>query len=100
MFSVEPEAVLASSGVEAGITAETEAAASAASPALLGVLPMGNDPDSIAFQAALLASGSEYLGIVAEHSAQRGLFSGAQATASGVYGATEALRAATVALGG
>lgn len=100
MFSVEPEAVLASSGVEASITAETEAAAASASPALLGVLPMGNDPDSIAFQAALLASGSEYLGIVAEHSAQRGLFSGAQATASGVYGATEALRAATVALGG
>lgn len=69
MFSVEPEAVLASSGVEAAITAETAAAASSASPALLGVLPMGNDPDSIAFQAALLASGSEYLGIVAEHSA-------------------------------
>ncbi|BBY33746.1 PE family protein [Mycolicibacter minnesotensis] len=100
MFSVEPEAVLASSGIEAGITAETEAAAASASPALLGVLPMGNDPDSLAFHAALLASGSEYLGIVAEHSAQRGLFSGAQATASGVYGATEALRAATVALGG
>ncbi|BBZ25260.1 MULTISPECIES: PE domain-containing protein [Mycobacteriaceae] len=100
MFSVEPEAVLASSGVEAAITAETQAAASAASPALLGVLPMGNDPDSIAFHAALLASGGEYLGIVAEHSAQRGLYSGAQATAAGVYGATEALRAATVALGG
>ncbi|OMC08957.1 PE family protein [Mycolicibacter heraklionensis] len=100
MFSVEPEAVLASSGVEAEITAETAAAASAASPALLGVLPMGNDPDSVAFQAALLASGTQYLGVVAEHSAQRGLFSGAQATASGVYGTTEALRAAAVALGG
>ncbi|MGV0627688.1 PE domain-containing protein [Mycolicibacter minnesotensis] len=100
MFSVEPEAVLASSGVEAGITAETAAAAASASAALLGVLPMGSDPDSIAFHAALLAAGGQYLGISAEHSAQRGLFSGAQAAASGVYGATEALRAATVALGG
>lgn len=100
MWSVEPAAVLGSAGVEAGITAETAAAAASAAPALLGVLPMGSDPDSILFQAAVLASGAEYLGIVAEHSAQRGLFSGAQASAAGVYTATEALRAATSALGG
>lgn len=100
MWSVQPEAVLGSSAFEAGITAETAAAAASASPGLLGVLPMGNDPDSMLFQAALLASGSEYLGIVAEHTAQRGLFSGAQAGAAGVYSATEALRAATAALGG
>ncbi|MEB3049905.1 PE domain-containing protein [Mycolicibacter sp. MYC123] len=100
MLSVEPEAVLASAGAESAISAETAAAASAASPGLLGVLPMGNDLDSIAFHAALLAAGTEYLGIVAEHSAQRGLFAGTQATAAGVYSATEALRAATAAISG
>ena len=99
MLSVEPEAVLGSAAVESGISAETAATAASAAPALLGVLPMGNDPDSMLFHAALLASGSEYLGIVAEHSAQRGLFSGAQSTAAAVYSATEAMRAATVALG-
>jgi len=100
MLSVEPEAVLASAGAESAISAETAAAASAAAPALLGVLPLGDDPDSIAFHAALLAAGSQYLGVVSEHSAQRGLFSGAQATAAGVYSATEALRAATAAISG
>ena len=44
--SVQSEAVLASSGAESAISAETEAAASAAAPVLLGVLPMGGDPDS------------------------------------------------------
>lgn len=100
MFSVEPEAVLASSGLESAITAETQAAAASASPALLGILPIGNDADSIAFHAALLAAGSQYLGISSEHAVQRGLFAGTQASASGVYSATEALRAAAVGLGG
>ena len=99
MWSVQPELVLGSAAFEAGITAETQAAAAAAAPALLGVLPMGADPDSILFQAALLASGGQYLGIAFEHAAQRGVFSAAQAGAAGVYGATEAMRAATLALG-
>ena len=97
VLSVQPEAVLASSGAESAISAETQAAASAAAPALLGVLPMGGDADSAMFAAALNACGGSYLGVVSEHAAQRGLFAGTQGLASGVYTATEASR--TLALG-
>ena len=90
---VQPEAVLASASAESAISAETEAAASAAAPALLGVTPMGSDPDSAMFAAALNACGASYLGVVSEHAAQRGLFAGTQGIASGVYTTTEAARA-------
>jgi hypothetical protein len=96
-FFVQPEAVLASAGAESAIGAETEAAASAAAPALIGTTPMGADPDSATFSAALNACGAGYLGMVSEHAAQRGLFSGAQSMASGVAVTTEAARAATLA---
>ncbi|OBG29262.1 PE domain-containing protein [Mycobacterium sp. 852002-51057_SCH5723018] len=95
---VQPEAVLASAGSESAISAETAAAASAAAAALLGTTPMGGDPDSAMFSAALNACGGSYLGVVAEHAAQRGLFAGTQGVASGVYVATEAARAAAQAL--
>jgi PE family len=95
---VQPEAVLASAGAESAISAETEAAASAAAPALLGTTPMGGDPDSAMFSAVLNACGGSYIGVVAEHAAQRGLFAGTQGIASGVYAATEAARAAAQAL--
>ncbi|BBZ46730.1 PE domain-containing protein [Mycobacterium parmense] len=98
VLSVQPEAVLASSGAESAISAETQAAASAAAPALLGVTPMGADPDSAMFAAALNACGGSYLGVVSEHAAQRGLFAGAQGMAAGVYGATETLRTLTFGL--
>ncbi|GAT07623.1 PE domain-containing protein [Mycolicibacterium novocastrense] len=100
MWSVEPAAVLASAGAEAAISAETAAAAAAAAPALTATTPMGGDPDSIAFSAALNACGVGYLGVVAEHVGQRSAFAGAQTMAAGVSEATEVLRAATVALGG
>ncbi|BBX99040.1 hypothetical protein MLAC_43340 [Mycobacterium lacus] len=90
---------MASAATESAISAETEAAASAAAPALLGTTPMGGDPDSAMFSAALNACGGSYLGVVAEHAAQRGLFAGTQGLASGVYVATEAARAAASALG-
>jgi hypothetical protein len=93
---VQPEAVLASSGAESAISAETASVASAAAPALLGTTPMGGDPDSAMFSAALNACGASYLGVVAEHAAQRELFAGAQGAASAVYAATEALRAVTL----
>ncbi|BBX75588.1 PE domain-containing protein [Mycobacterium shinjukuense] len=99
VWSVQPEAVLASAAAESAISAETEAAAAAAAPALLGTTPMGGDPDSAMFSAALNACGAGYLGVVAEHAAQRGLFAGTQGLASGVYVATEAARAAAQALG-
>jgi len=97
-MSVSPEAVLASAGAESAISAETQAAASAAAPALLGVTPMGADPDSAMFSTALNACGGSYLGVVSEHSAQRGLFAGAQGLASAVYTNTELLRQLTIAL--
>ncbi|MGB9302699.1 MAG: PE domain-containing protein [Mycobacterium sp.] len=100
MWSVEPEAVLASSGAESAISAETQAAASAAAPALLGTTPMGNDPDSAKFCALLNTCGGSYLGVVSEHAAQRGLFAGAQSLASGVYVTTEAARAAAATISG
>ncbi|CAM4358216.1 hypothetical protein MB901379_04892 [Mycobacterium basiliense] len=96
MWSVQPEGVLASAAAESAISADTEAAASAAAPALLGTTPMGDDADSAMFCAALNACGGSYLGVVAEHAAQRGLFAGAQGLASGVYVTTEVARAAAV----
>lgn len=95
-FFVQPEGVLASAGVESAISAETEAAASSAASALVGTTPMGGDPDSAMFSAALNACGAGYLGVVSEHAAQRGLFSGAQSMAAGVAVTTEAARAATL----
>ncbi|KBB21129.1 PE domain-containing protein [Mycobacterium tuberculosis] len=75
-WSVQPEAVLASAAAESAISAETEAAAAGAAPALLSTTPMGGDPDSAMFSAALNACGASYLGVVAEHASQRGLFAG------------------------
>jgi PE family len=98
MWSVQPEAVLASSGAESAISAETEAVASAAAPVLLGTTPMGNDLDSAAFSAALNACGGSYLGVVAEHAAQRGAYAESQSISSAVYVATEAARAGAVGL--
>ncbi|CFQ82122.1 PE domain-containing protein [Mycobacterium orygis] len=76
VWSVQPEAVLASAAAESAISAETEAAAAGAVPALLSTTPMGGDPDSAMFSAALNACGASYLGVVAEHASQRGLFAG------------------------
>lgn len=66
----------ATHGAESAISAETEAAAAGAAPALLSTTPMGGDPDSAMFSAALNACGASYLGVVAEHASQRGLFAG------------------------
>lgn len=98
MFSQEPGLVAASGSMEAGISAEVQAAATAAAPALIGALPMGSDPDSIAFAAVLNATGAQYVGIATEHSVQRGLFSGAQGLAASTTSATEVERAALSAL--
>lgn len=98
MFSVMPEVVQASGVAEAAIGATTAAAAAAASPALLGVMPMSADPDALAFNEALRASGAAYLGVVSEHAAQRGMFSAAQGLSSAVYTAGEAGSAAAIAL--
>ena len=97
--SVDGPAVLASASAESAISAETQAAASAASPVLLGVMPMGADPDSAMFAAALNACGASYLGVVSEHATQRGLFAGTQSLASSTYVVTELMRSLTMAIG-
>jgi hypothetical protein len=97
--SVQSEAVLASASAESAISAETQAAASAAAPVLLGAMPMGSDPDSAMFAAALNACGASYLGVVSEHAAQRGLFAGTQGIASSTYVITELMRSLTMAIG-
>ena len=97
-WSVQPETVLGSAAAESAISADTQAAASAAAPMLLGTTPMGDDADSAMFSAALNACGGSYLGVVAEHAAQRGLFAGTQGLASGVYVATEAARTGAIGL--
>jgi PE family len=98
VVQVQSEAVLASAGAESAISAETQSAASAAAPVLLGVTPMGADADSAMFAAALNACGGSYLGVVSEHATQRGLFAGTQTLSSGVYTATEAARAAALGM--
>jgi len=98
MLSVVPEVVQASGVAEAAIGATTAAVAAGASPALLGVLPMSADPDAIAFNEVLRACGAAYLGVVSEHAAQRGAFSGAQGLSSAVYTAGEATSAAALTL--
>lgn len=75
VWSVQPEAVLASAAAESAISAETEAAA-AGQRQPSSTTPMGGDPDSAMFSAALNACGASYLGVVAEHASQRGLFAG------------------------
>lgn len=97
-WSVQSEAVLGSAAAESQISAETQAAASAAAPVLLGTTPMGADGDSVMFSAALNACGGSYLVVVSEHAAQRGLFAGTQGLASGVYVATEVARGAAAGL--
>ncbi|HET7074749.1 MAG TPA: PE domain-containing protein [Mycobacterium sp.] len=97
-WTVQPEAVLGSAGAESAISGEISAAAAAAAPALLGTTPMGNDLDSALFTTALNACGGAYVGVVQEHSLQRGLFAGTQSVASSVYTATEAARSLTLGL--
>jgi hypothetical protein len=97
-WTVQPEAVLGSAGAESAISAEVEGAAAAAAPALLGTMPMGNDPDSALFATALNACGGAYVGVVQEHAVQRGLFAGTQNITACVYAATEAARTLTMGL--
>lgn len=98
MIAVQPEAVLASGATEAAIGATTASVAAGAAPALLGVMPMSADPDALAFNELLRGCGGAYLGVVAEHAAQRGAFSGAQGLSAAVYVAGEASSAAALAL--
>lgn len=98
VLNVNVATVGASSVSETGIAADLTVATAAASAALVGVLPMGADLDSVEFAAALNAAGASYIGTVSEHSANRGLFAGAQNLAAATYAATDAINNATLAL--
>jgi len=97
VLDVSALTVSSSSAAEAGIAAELGAAASAAAAALLGVMPMGADLDSVQFAEALNAAGAAYLGTAGEHLANRGLFAGAQSLAAATYTATDVVNNAALA---
>lgn len=92
-MEVVPSAVNLSSATEVTISAEMGASASAASPALLGVTPMGLDADSAEFAAAMNAAGGAYLGMTAEHVGERLGFAGTQAISSMTYEAVDGINA-------
>lgn len=97
-LNVDPATVGASAATEEGISVGIAATTSAAAAALTAVLPMGADLDSIEFAAAVNAAGASYLGVAAEHSANRSMFAGAQNLAAATYATTEAIRDTALAL--
>ena len=99
LVDVTPAMVGLSSATEAGVTAAQGASAGAASAALVGILEMAGDVTSIAFANALRAAGAAYVGAIAEHTAQRGMFAGAQGIAGATFEAVEVGQQAALALG-
>lgn len=98
MFEAQPEVIAASGATEAGIAQAMVASAAAKAPMLVGVMPMGLDPTSIAFAEAMNVAGGALLGAHNLQAADRLVFSVAQQTASSTITATEAIRAATAML--
>ena len=99
VLNVNAAAVGTSAATEGGISAEMGAATSAASEALVGVMPMGADLDSAEFAAALNAAGASYIGTATEHLTNRGMFAGAQDLAAATYTATDVINNAALGLG-
>ena len=97
-MNVNAAAVGISAATETGISAEMGAATSAASEALVGVMPMGADLDSTEFAAALNAAGASYIGTASEHLANRGMFASAQDLAAATYTATDVINNAALGL--
>jgi hypothetical protein len=91
VMNVSAATVSTSAMTENGLSAEMGAATSAASAALVGVLPMGADMDSAEFAAALNAAGASYIGTASEHLANRGMFAGSQDLAAATYTATDVM---------
>lgn len=98
ILDVNAAAVSAAAATEAGIAAELGTAGCAAGAALLGVLPMGADSDSVQFATAMNAAGAAYLGTTAGHLANRGLFAGAQSLAATTYTISDAIAKTALAL--
>ncbi|SKO34876.1 PE2 protein [Mycobacteroides abscessus subsp. abscessus] len=98
MFHAQPEVIGASSANEIGIAQGMTASASAKAPMLVGVLPMGGDPTSALFAAAMNARGLAFLGVHGIHAANRVAFAGGQQLAADTITVTEAIHAATSVL--
>ncbi len=98
VFNINTATVGASAAAESGIGAEVGASAAAASAALLTVMPMGADLDSIEFAAAMNAAGAAYVASAGEHMANRGMFAGAQSLSAATSAVTEAIRDTELAL--
>jgi hypothetical protein len=98
MFAAVTEAIGGSSAVESGIAAAMAGSAAAKAPMLLGALPMGNDPKSGLFAAALNSRGATYLAVHGLHATNRELFAGVQALNATMIEVTEDIRAAMTAL--
>ncbi|HPY24253.1 MAG TPA: PE domain-containing protein [Mycobacterium sp.] len=98
VLNVSAGTIGASAATEGAIAAGLAASTSAASAALIGVMPMGADLDSLQFAAALNAAGASYIGSSSEHCANRNLFAGAQSVAAATYTATDVINNAALAL--
>jgi hypothetical protein len=93
VFGMEPAVVAGSAATEAGLAAETGAAAAGVAPMLLDPLPMGMDADSARFAAVAAAAGAAHVATAEQHGVMRGLYSGAQSLAAATTVATELMRA-------
>ncbi|WP_445167655.1 PE domain-containing protein [Mycolicibacterium sp. Dal123E01] len=91
VMNIGAASVATSAMTENGLSAEMGAATSAASAALVSVLPMGADMDSAEFAAAMNAAGASYIGTASEHMANRGMFAGSQDLAAATYTATDVI---------
>ncbi|MGB9250537.1 MAG: PE family protein [Mycobacterium sp.] len=97
-FAMVPEAVGLSASTEAGLAAETGAAAAAVAAALLDPTPMGMDADSAKFAVIAAGAGAMHVATAEQHGLMRGLYSGAQSLAMTTTVATELMRAAATAI--
>lgn len=98
ILNVSAGTVGASAATESAIAAGLVASTAAASAALIGVMPMGADLDSLQFAAALNAAGAAYIGSSSEHCANRSMFAGAQGVAAATYTATDVISNTALAL--
>ena len=98
VFAMVPAVVGASAAVESGLAAEMGAGPAGVAPALLGVVAMGADADSVWFAEVCRSVAAEHLVVAGEHALARGLFSGAQSLAVATTVATEVMRAAAASI--
>lgn len=96
VLNVSAAAVGVSAAAESGVSAQLGAVTAVAAEALIGVMPMGADLDSVQFAAALNAVGASYIGIAIEHLASRGMFAAAQSLAAVTYVATDIVNNTTL----